>query len=96
MKVQQLKQPHPSHQSCEPRVSVPVDVDFVGRFPSNHQFFWQNHRILRTVLHGSASCELSATTTAIEMKTKNPEHAHSTLFGRFLYHHCMTNHVKLD
>ena len=81
--------------SCEPRVSVSVDVDLIRLFPSNRQFFRQNHHILRIVLHGSATCEISATTTVIKMK-KNSERAYSTLFGRFLYHHCMTNDVNLD
>ena len=55
----------------------------------------KSSRIKNIVLSGSANSGLVATTMAIEIR-KNSEHAHSTLFGRFLYCHGMTKDVKYD
>ena len=94
-KVQQLKAISPFTLIVWASVWVSADVDFIMRFPSNGLFCRQNRCRLRIDLHGSANSELSATTMAIEM-TKNSERAHSTIFGRFLYCHCMTKDVKND
>ena len=39
-------------------VSVPTDVDFAARFPSNCRFFRGNRRVSRIVLSGNTTGEL--------------------------------------
>ena len=93
MKAEWSKQTHPSRKSCEPLYAyLQMTINFCCAFSiksSVLQAKWSH------ILRGSATSELSATTMAIEIR-KNSECAHSTLFGRFLYCHCMTKDVKND
>ena len=82
---------------------VPADVDFAARFPlhcKSSVFFERNRRIWdwcqEFFLRCNATNELSATTTTTETRNwaKQKLWTFSTLFVRFVWHHCRTNVVK--